>query len=351
MGKKEDIEKELMPVRRQLQGRKSTPKDELKKLFEQMPVDYMQDAARIREYIVRNGLNLYDGLQLASWILTVDDCIRRVKVKKGVTFKMMDAAHDTMDAHFIVVRRANHYLHEGILTVCDLLEREKRMRFAVKRNYKAVDRCWKEYVQEWKLGTKKDGWLTLQDNLSIVYDRLLPQLEKVYEAVRDQMIRLGWRDVELKARCCVVLMLGREACDTFRQFFRHFWDETGCDFSACLAESDITPMVRQFARMCEALGFKICSGGHGIYTFEGIEPNVHVSHAWKIFMQAADNVNMLDDAARKAFEYNAAGNEAYQAVLQEEEQKAIEEQEARKKREMEEGFKALEEKYNVLRSL
>ena len=63
------------------------------------------------------------------------------------------------------------------------------------------------------------------------------------------------------------------------------------------------------------------------------------------------SMSVMRDAARKAFEYNAAGNEAYQAVLQEEEQKAIEEQEARKKREMEEGFKALEEKYNVLRSL
>ena len=349
MGKKEDIEKELMPVRRQLQGRKSTPKDELKKLFEQMPVDYMQDAARIREYIVRNELNLYDGLQLASWILTVDDCIRRVKVKKGVTFKMMDAAHDTMDAHFIVVRRANHYLHEGILTVCDLLEREKRMKFAVKKNYKAVDRCWKEYVQEWKLGTKKDGWLTLQDNLSIVYDRLLPQLEKVYEAVRDQMIRLGWRDVELKARCCVVLMLGREACDTFRQFFRHFWDETGCDFSACLAESDLTPMVRQFALLCDALGIKTRENEIGNYTLEGFEPNARVCQSWALFCSRAGDENMLDDAARQAFEFNADANEKYQAMLQEAEQKRTDEQAARKKREMEEGFKALEEKYKVMR--
>lgn len=62
------------------------------------------------------------------------------------------------------------------------------------------------------------------DHLRITYDILHPRIDKLYETVRDYMIRMGWRDVELKGKIEVALLMLKMHEYTFKSFFMDFND-------------------------------------------------------------------------------------------------------------------------------
>lgn len=348
MGKKAEFVKELAKLSARLKGRPSKSIEDIATIGDNMPVLYMSSPELASLYIDSQGMNLEDGAHFADWLLSLQAFLRKIEVTDAVTFGSLNAAYEEVRMQSLIIHRINYILHETMAEVSDLLKREKRLRFGAKKSWNAVENLWEAYVSPRLKETELSVWCTLQDTLDITYCDMEPLLERVYETVRDFMIHLGWRDVELKARCCIVLLIGRMVGNSFRQFFEDYYIKTHIDFKKYYASSDLQPMVRCFADMCNALGIETRTDSDGFYELNGFNPdgNQRVKTAWNAFMNALRDDDRMDESARLALERNPKIHEGYLHVFE----RTNLEAEERKKQKMEEGFKMLEEKYKVTRT-
>ena len=348
MAFKKDVENEMSLLVERLRKRPNHNDEELMTIAAQMPVVAMKNHKLFVQFLDKHNLSLLDGATLLLWAVGMHDFVLKIDAEPSVTFdEMWRAYHDKVQVHFIIIHRVNHMLHECMIEVYDLLEREKRLKMAVKMCSKKAEDCWYGYYRPRQQKTEKTAWYTLQDHLRIAYDSVQPRLEKVYETLRDYMIRLGWRDVEVKARCCTALLMGKVVGASFRQFFKDFKKETHVDYSRCFVNDNLQPMVRNFAEMCKHLGMKIRTDKHGFYELDDFNPedNQRFKWAWEDFMVALRDDDLMDESARHAIELNPKVNEDYKAALEEERMKFDEEE--RKK--MEQETARLSEKYKVIR--
>ena len=346
MGNKHDIFVGLAAVFQDMIGKPAKTKEEIDSLGERMPVVWMMDPALTVRYVVENGMNLQDAIGFIRWAYSIQALLDKIDVVDDkVTVADLNKALDSVTANFVVVHRVNYMLHETMLAVYDLLERDKRMRHLVKKYRNAAESVWSCSVSLRRQRVESTAWYTMQDHLCLAYGVVESKLEKVYEVLRDYMIHLGWRDVELKARCCVALLMGKVACASYGEFFSTFRNDTGINFSRLYVNDDMKPMVRSFASMCDALGIKTHIDQYGLYEIEGFDPdkNQRFKTAWASLMKDLRDEDLMDESAMHALELNVKAQEKYKYALDEIDA-ALEE---KKRQEMEEGFKLLEQKYKV----
>lgn len=349
MGKKREIARGLVGNIDLLLNRPAMPVEEITALGNKMPLLWMKNPQLVNQYISDNGLNLVDGSHFADWVLSLQEILDKIDIdSERVTFADLETGFEKVKSLFVIIHRVNYVLHQAMIRVYDLLEREGRLRFAVKKCQSQTEAVWESYVRPRRLDTERTAWYTLQDHMDLAYDAVEPKLEKVYETLRDYMIYLRWRDVELKARCCVALLMGEVAGASYVHFFSDFRKEVGIDFSRCFAADDLQPMVKKFASLCDTLGIKTCKDQYGYYALDGFTPskNLRFKKAWDSFMDDLRDDDIIDKAAQQALELNPEAQKVYEHVLEE----SAREQEAKKQREMEEGFKMLEEKYKVIQT-
>lgn len=348
MGKKIEIISELAKISGRLKDRPSMTAEEIAQRGDNMPIGWMTEPALVCRYIDETGMNLVDGAHFADWVLALQDVLRKISFKGDVLYKDFYTAYEKARTQFIIIHRVNYMLHETMVEVADLLEREKRLKLSVKKCWNLAEKVWQQYKNPHQKDMELSAWSTLQDHMDISYCDLQPLLETVYETVRDYMIRLGYRDVELKARCCVVFLMGKVACASYHQFFEDFLNNTHIDFEKCYTSSDMQPLVRWFAAMCKPLGMKTRTDEYGFCELDGFEPdgNQRVKTAWSAFMKALRDDDRMDESARRALELNPKAKEKYLHAV-EEGKRAMDEQ---KQAEMEEGFRMLEEKYKVIKT-
>ena len=158
-----------------------------------------------------------------------------IKKDSDITFEQLHDALDRVQVNFIIVRRVNYVLHQTMIEVYDYLEKYNKLRFTTKKMYLKAEGEWQRYHNSRRKIIEKSAFYTLQDHLRITYDFLEPRKEKVYEAVRDYLIRLGWKDIELKGRIEVVYLMYKMARSTFLAYFKDFYEETTVDFTALYA--------------------------------------------------------------------------------------------------------------------
>ena len=345
MGRKAEVVRLIARNAEKLSARPGKTDEELLGLGMQMPVSWMKSPEHISQYIDQNGLNFVQAADFAGWVLTLSPFVDKVDVDDKITFSELKQADERVRTQFIAVNRINYILHDAMLDVYDLLEREKRMKFAVRKCRGKAEDCWGEHFAARRKQTKETALYTVQDVLDLYCVRLKPYLEKVYESIRDYMIRQGLGDVELRARCAVVMFMGKVAGTSFRHYFDDIRRETGADFSRMFASDDLHAMVGWFARMCEALGIKTSVDGYGFYTLDGfsIEASQRVKWAVSDFMRMSRDEDVMDETAMRALELNPKVMKDYEEAIAEGER----EREEQKRREMEEGFRALAEKYNT----
>lgn len=162
--------------------------------------------------------------------------------------------------------------------------------------------------------------------MRITYDFLNPRIEGVYEAIRNYMIRLGWRDIELKGRIEVVFLMHKMAHSTFLAYFKDFKNECGVDFTKIYIDAKMDDMVKHFVAMVKVLGIKVSQDSYGCYDIEGFDANKNqrVQWAWDDFITDVRDDDIMDEAAKKAIELNPHAQEEYKHVLEESEQSQIE---------------------------
>lgn len=313
--------------------------EELMEMVKDIPVSVLVDVSSIAGYAADKGLGINDVMAISRWSADMADFLTKIRADAGVTYGQASDGFSLAQTNSIVIHRVNSILHDAMVCVFSILERDKRLRFSVKKAANETERIWKDRFVRRRMYIERSAWFTLLDHLRIASDTLSPYLENVYEAIRNDMIRHGMRDVEVLARCAVVILLGRVAGHTYKAFFRDFAEETGVDYSKCFADDDMQPMVGSFTVMMNALGIKTSRDSEGYYDMMHIPDGQRFKWAWDDFMKAIRDDDLMDDAARKAIELNPSVQEEYRHIIEEEERKQIEQQ-----------SELLKEKYKVAKA-
>ena len=319
--------------------------EELLEIVRAIPLSVLKDNSKMQSWYKDNG---YNKVELAA-ILTViatsmpgfkvtDLSESRKELWQDMTFGELYDFFERAQVQFIIIHRCNYILHETMIEVYDLLEREKRLRFMVKKNHLQAEEAWNDYEKPRQKRTPRESWFTLQDHLRITKDILQPKLDKVYESIRDYMIRLGWKDIEVKARIEVSLLLAKVAHHSFNAFFREFEEACGADLSKCFADSRMSGMVKFFSMMVESLGFKIDKDKFGLPDLKGFvcDANIRVKWAWEDFIKDLQDNDLMDESALRAIELNPKTKEDYERQLAEDAQMQLDN-----------GLDKLSEKYKV----
>lgn len=312
-----------------ISGQVRLNEDELSELANAIPVNAIRDNRKLADYVKEHGLS---NMQLAGALTYIGlklPQLRMIDVAKDseITFGQLYEYFERAETNFIILHRVNFLVHQSMIAVYDLLEKENRLRFAVKKHSKDAERAWKEYEEPRRKKTEQTAWFTMQDHFVIMEDMLSEHVEKVYATIRDHMIQIGWRDIEVKGRIELAFLMVKCARHSFRAFFKEFEDASGADFSKCFKYADMDVMVKSFARMTEALGIKVETDRFGFYDIAGLHADKchRVAWAWDDFIKALRDEDLMDESAKQAMEYNPKIKEVYQNAVEESERKEFEE--------------------------
>lgn len=266
------------------------------------------------------------AMMAASAVFVPNMAQMTIDRESDITFGELHDYEDKAKVSFIIVRRVNYILHQTMIAVYDLLEDANKLRYTTKMHYLKAESEWTKYEDTRRKQIEKTAWYTLLDHLRITYDFLNPRIEGVYEAIRNYMIRLGWRDIELKGRIEVVFLMHKMAHSTFLAYFKDFKDECGVDFTKIYVDAKMDDMVKHFVAMVKVLGIKVSQDSYGCYDIEGFDANKNqrVQWAWDDFITDVRDDDIMDEAAKKAIELNPHAQEEYKHVLEESEQSQIE---------------------------
>ena len=224
----------------------------------------------------------------------------------------------TAKTNYIIVHRMIAMLHDAMITVYDLLDDAKRLRFTPKKKQLEAEKIFSGYTETIRKSTERSAWFLLQDHLRITADVLRPYVEKLFEAIRNKMIHDGWRDVEMLARIEVVMIMARVVKYTHKAFFKDFYDDCGADFSKEFKYAEMDGMVRKFVEMCEALGYRFAENDKGdkdVNRFDYTK-GIRCVWAWNEYIEAVRNDDLMDLAAMNAINLNPAAQEKYRELTE-----------------------------------
>lgn len=316
---------------------------EMKALADVVPVKVLLDTKKLATYAMENKLNVMQVAQIITYttfrfpefrILDIDE-------SKDLTFGELFEYYERARLNFIIIHRVNFLVHQSMITVYDLLEKENRLRFGVKRYSKEAEKTWNSYESSHRKTMAQDAWFALQDHFVVAEDMLSPRIEKVYTTLRDHMIGMGWRDVEVKGRIELAFLFYKCARHSYNAYFKEFQDACGVDFVKCFASADMTALAKSFVRMVEALGIKVETDKYGYYDIANININKspRITWAWDDFMEDLRNDDLMDESALKAISYNPTVEAEYRKTLEEDSQK-----------ELDNSLEKLGEKFKVTKS-
>lgn len=300
---------------------------EMKAMSDVVPVKVLLDNKLMATYATEHKLTPVQVAQIITYttLRFPEHRILDIDQSSELTFGELFEFYERARLNFIIIRRVNFLVHQSMINVYDLLEKENRLRFAVKKHSKDAEKVWDAYDKSLRKQMENDAWCALQDHFVVMESMLESRIEKIYTTIRDHMIQGGVQDIEVKGRIELALLMVKCARHSFVGFFKEFKDACGADFSKCFELADMTLMTKSFIRMVEALGIKVETDKFGLFDIAGMNTSKspRITWAWDDFIDALRNDELMDEAALKAIGYNPTVEEEYHRVLEEENQKAL----------------------------
>ena len=300
---------------------------EIKALSDVIPVNVLLDTKKLATYAMEHKLTPTEIGHIITYTALRFPELRIIGIAKDncITFGELYEYYERARVNFIIIHRVNFLVHQAMINVYDLLEKEKRLRFGAKKHSNDAEKTWKTYEDTHRQQMPKDAWYALQDHFVVTEDMLSDRIEKVYTTLRDHMIRLGWRDVELKGRIELAFLVSKCARHSMNAYLKEFLDACGVDFGKCFAYADIGVMTKNFVRMAEALGIKVQNDKYGYPELADIDldNSTRVVLAWNDFMEDLRDDELMDKSASKALSFNPTVEANYQKALEEDNQKEL----------------------------
>lgn len=333
-----------------LRGNPNHTEEELNLLPGQTPIRALKNPDLLADYCVREKLGILDAQALLAAMKVCRYWLKDIDVDADCTLTYDEARElaNDIQVRMLYLHRINYLLHTLMLRVSDIIDDRGRLRFQVKKAWMHCEEVWEAYFSPSFRRMDSATWYPMVNHLGIYSDAMMPAAEQVYVALRDRMIALGWDDVELKARTELTLRMGRVCAVTFRHFLDEERKAHGISFHRLLSSNDLTPMTERFAEFSAVIGIPTACDEEGtlhVRGFEG-EQSPRVGWAWKRFIEELRDLDKQDAAAKKAVSLSPEMSR-YKQEMEAIEQAARQAEEEQKRREMEDGFKALEQKYKV----
>ena len=314
--------------------------EKITKLALNIKVTELKDERLLNLYRQKNNMTMKDLAALLVVVAKKMPLFRKIRFSGGcdLTFGKLIDWFSSAETQFIILHRVYYVIHEQAVNLYDILERDKRLRFAVNKWYQSAESAWESYVAPRRTHSDPTAWYTMQDHLNVMYGMVSPYIEKLYEAVRYNVIAMKWRDVEVVANAQITLMMFNMGTHTFRAFFRDFERACGADLSVLFMGDELTNMRRCFINMVNALGLVVEEGEKGNLNINGYRHTAsqRTVTAWDDFINAMRDDDLMDESALRAIEMNPKVKEDYRHVLEEEDKKM-----------MDKGIEQLSEKYLV----
>ena len=299
----------------------------MKALSDVIPVNVLLDTKKLATYATEHKLTPMEIAQIITYttLRFPDHRVIDIPAENSITFGELYEYYERARVNFIIIRRVNYLVHQSMIKVYDLLEKENRLRFGVKKHSKDAEKVWDSYDKALRKQMENDAWCALQDHFVVMESMLESRIEKIFTTIRDHMIQGGVHDIELKGRIEIVLLMVKCARHSFVGFFKEFNDAFGADFSKCFELADMTLMTKSFIKMVQALGIKVEPDKFGLFDIVGVNTSKspRITWAWDDFIDALRNDELMDEAALKAIGYNPTVEEEYHRVLEEENQKEL----------------------------
>lgn len=327
--------------------------EELNKLPGLTPVRAMKDAALLADFATEQHWSAFDTMAVLKAAGLCRTWLKEIDVDDTCTLTYDEARElaEDMQMRMVYLHRINYVLHDLMLRVRDIIDSRGRLRFQAKKAWLRCEEAWNTYFSPSFKRMDRATWYALVNHLGIYSDAVMPTAEQAYVALRDRMIALRWTDVELKARTELALRMGQVCAVTFRQFFDEVHQTNGIALHRLLRDNDLTLMTERFAEFSQTIGIPTARDEQGTLHVRGFEhdQSPRVGWAWKRYIEDLRDLDKQDAAALKAISLSPEVSERYREDMEAAEQAARQEEEEQKQRDMEEGFKQLEEKYKVTR--
>lgn len=322
---KKEYHAELAKQMAVLKERKDHSKEEINEIGKIIPINVMKDPTELTKYCLCNNLSLTDSFIILIWVVSQFSFLNEIKASNDVQYDKAVKYYQYAQANTIVLHRVNYILHVCMLKVYDTLEKDKRVRFGIKKTIGEAERQWNVYMVNRKEIMEETAFYTLDDYLRLTNDMVSPFLEKVYESIRDYMIQKGLRDVEVKARCSVSLLMAKVCQNSFRHFFYEFQKDSGVDYSECFSGAKMDTMIGFFNNLCALLSIKTERDAMGYLMIKDFNPenSQRFLWAWDDFIKILRDDELMDETAKKAIALNPDIEKEYLHVLNEENEKEV----------------------------
>lgn len=168
---------------------------EMKALADVVPVKVLRNDKLLAEYVKEKHLSNIELAQILTYTAIRFPEFRQIDIApdKDITFGELFDYYERARLNFIIIRRVNFLVHQSMINVYDLLEKENRLRFGVKKHSKDAEKVWNAYDKALRNQMDNDAWCALQDHFVVMESMLESRIEKIYTTIRDHMIQGGYK--------------------------------------------------------------------------------------------------------------------------------------------------------------
>ncbi len=266
--------------------------------------------------------------------------------------KLLEVAQDTR-VRFIQQHIINYAAYEITRDFYEWLVDKKYINKAAEGFWRKIERSFVEYQKAQSRFTELTTWRMFLDHMRLTTNTLRPYVAMLETTIRDYIIQhrndileaAQKDDIPLlqKAAVCFVLLTSMQ--HSYRDYFMDIVKTHGVDFSIEFRYADLGKMIRNTVWMCEKLGmrFGVDKDGDTVLLGVNINNSVRVKSTWNTIVNILGNNELLDRTAEQAMNLYPEERKKFDEELA----KVMEEREEQKRKEMEEGFELLMDKYNT----
>lgn len=272
-----------------------------------------------------------------------------------LTVRELDAVIQDARRGFLSQHVLNYCAHYVVRDFKDWLDDKKLIRrFSKTEGYwRKLDTDFRRYVKSHTDGIDPAAIGLFEDHVRLSYDNIAPRIGVLETAVRDHLIRhrremlaAGQKDdIATIQKAAVCLMFVSLMWCSFGNYFMEIVRQHGVDLSTKFLYADLSAMSRNFVFMCEAQGLKFTNDERYGTVLLGVcaDASDRVSSVWNGIVRMLEDEDLSDRTAERAIGLNPEINADYQDVFED----VRREREEQKKREMDEAFRMLGDKYKV----
>lgn len=278
---------------------------------------------------------------------------------KGVGTKVEDfyRMRKIIDEDYIHIHRMSYVTYDVIQDFADWMDDRKMLTFSVKKYWTQAEKVFMEYQRKHRGMVEHCVWMTILDNMRMVYDLVRPCIEPLENAVRDyliqkrqQIIDSGQKDdIALLSKVYVALMFCAALRNTRRNHFQRQYEQVGIDVSVDFAYADIDAVSRFFVRMMESVGIHFHKDNDGDDVPDGVDvgQSVRVESEWNKVVAIVTDADLMDETALDAINMNPETKKDYEAIMARSEAQAKAIKERQEKQELEEALDRLRQHQKV----